>query len=295
MLASVVIVRATAPGSSMRSARVPEPARCLHRAVVDVDTSINGAHPLQSSVDEATKLTRGRRDVLAAFTTSLALMRSPSDTRAADDTSAACSSCEGPVDGTLGRCEGFGKDDCRSCFDDRPPYFAAPWEFEGTAREAVRTIQDAIVATGGRLQGLPRGDGDGDAGTSNTAGANDDTAGGYYIRGVFGGNDSIVLENDSIVLEFLVDESDAVCEVRGTQVSDTKPRVGVPRFGSPVDRQLDLVRKQLGWLEVPILRNRKINALVGMETPWDSFGPTPPPTMDEMYGSDARRLDDPLQ
>ena len=97
------------------------------------------------------------------------------------------------------------------------------------------------------------------------------------------------------MLEFLVDESDAVCEVRGTQVSDTKPRVGVPRFGSPVDRQLELVRKQLGWLEVPILRNRKINALVGMETPWDSFGPTPPPTMDEMYGSDARRLDDPLQ
>ena len=272
----------------MRSARVPEPARCLHRAVVDVDTSINGGHPLQSSVDEATKLTRGRRDVLAAFTTSLALLRSPSDARAADDTFAACSSCEGPVDGTLGRCEGFGKYDCRSCFDDRPPYFAAPWEFEGTAREAVRTIQDAIVATGGRLQGLPRGDGDGDAGTSNTAGANDDTAGGYYIRGVFGGN-------DSIVLEFLVDESDAVCEVRGTQVNDTKPRGGVPRFGSPVDRQLDLVRKQLGWLEVPILRNRKINALVGMETPWDSFGPTPPPTMDEMYGSDARRLDDPLQ
>ena len=59
--------------------------------------------------DEATKLTRGRRDVLAAFTTSLALMRSPSGARAADDTSAACSSCEGPVDGTLGRCEGFGK------------------------------------------------------------------------------------------------------------------------------------------------------------------------------------------
>jgi hypothetical protein len=289
MLASVAIVRAIAPGSSGRShARVPEPARCTHRAVVDVGTSINGGHPHQSSVDEATKLTRGRRDVLAAFTTSLALMRSPSGARAADDTSAACSSCEGPVDGTLGRCEGFGKDDCRSCFDDRPPYFAAPWEFEGTAREAVRAIQDAVAATGGRLQGLPRGDGDGDAGTSNTAGANDDTAGGFYVRGVFGGN-------DSIVLEFLVDESDAVCEVRGTQASDTKPRVGVPRFGSPVDRQLELVRKQVGWLEVPILRNRKINALVGMETPWDSFGPTPPPTMDEMYGSDARRLDDPLQ
>ena len=272
----------------MKSARVPEPARCTHRAVVDVDTCTGRHPPHQSSVDEATKLTRGRRDVLAAFTTSLALMRSPSGARAADDTSAACSSCEGPVDGTLGRCEGFGKDDCRSCFDDRPPYFAAPWEFEGTAREAVRAIQDAVAATGGRLQGLPRGDGDGNAGTSNTAGANDDTAGGYYVRGVFGGN-------DSIVLEFLVDESDAVCEVRGTQVSDTKPRVGVPRFGSPVDRQLELVRKQLGWLEVPILRNRKINALVGMETPWDSFGPTPPPTMDEMYGSDARRLDDPLQ
>ena len=288
MLTSLAIIRAIAPGSSGRShARVPEPARGLHRAVVDVDTH-TGRHPHHSLCDKATT-TRGRRDVLAAFTTSFALMRSPpSGARAADDTSAACSSCEGPVDGTLGRCEGFGKDDCRSCFDDRPPYFAAPWEFEGTAREAVRAIQDAIVATGGRIQGLPRGDGDGNAGTSNTAGANDDTAGGYYVRGVFGGH-------DSIVLEFLVDESDAVCEVRGTQVSDTKPRVGVPRFGSPVDRQLELVRKNLGWLEVPILRNRKINALVGMETPWDSFGPTPPPTMDEMYGSDARRLDDPLQ
>ena len=144
MLASLAIVRAIAPGSSGRShARVPEPARCLHRAVVDVDT-YTGGHPTQSSVDEATKLTRGRRDVLAAFTTSLALMRSPSDARAADDTSAACSSCEGPVDGTLGRCEGFGKDDCRSCFDDRPPYFAAPWEFEGTAREAVRGVYAAI-------------------------------------------------------------------------------------------------------------------------------------------------------
>ena len=55
---------------------MPEPARCTHRAVVDVDTSTRGGHPTQSSVDEATKLTRGRRDVLAAFTTSLALMRS---------------------------------------------------------------------------------------------------------------------------------------------------------------------------------------------------------------------------
>ena len=75
----------------------------------------------------------------------------------------------------------------------------------------------------------------------------------------------------------------------------TRPTLAVPRFGSPLDRQLELVRAELRWLEVPVLRNRKINALVGMETPWDNFGPPPPPTMEEMYGADARRLDDPLQ
>ena len=193
-----------------------------------------------------------------------------------DRAPAACGSCEGVVDGTLGRCEGFGRDDCRSCFDDRPPYFVAPWEHEGSAADAARAIEDAVVATGGRV--LAR---------TNEAG-DDGGKGDGYVVGVFGGD-------DSIVLEFYVDEAAAACVVRGTRRAPTRLTLGVPRFGSPLDRQLELVRAELRWLEVPVLRNRKINALVGMETPWDDFGPPPPPTMEEMYGADARRLDDPLQ
>ena len=139
-------------------------------------------------------------------------------------------------------------------------------------------IEDAVVATGGRVLASTNEAGD-DGGKGERDG---------YVVGVFGGD-------DSIVLEFYVDESAAACGVRGTRRAPTRPTLAVPRFGSPLDRQLELVRAELRWLEVPVLRNRKINALVGMETPWDDFGPPPPPTMEEMYGADARRLDDPLQ
>ena len=236
-----------------------------------------GGHPPETSSSR-----RGRRDALLA--SSLAVTLRGSSARAADAASAssedrapaACGSCEGVVDGTLGRCEGFGRDDCRSCFDDRPPYFVAPWEYEGSAADAARAIEDAVVATGGRV--LARTNEAGDVGGKGDG----------YVVGVFGGD-------ESIVLEFYVDEAAAACVVRGTRRAPTRPTLGVPRFGSPLDRQQELVRAELRWLEVPVLRNRKINALVGMETPWDDFGPPPPPTMEEMYGADARRLDDPLQ
>jgi hypothetical protein len=42
---------------------------------------------------------------------------------------------------------------------------------------------------------------------------------------------------------------------------------------------LDSVRQRLGWEEVPILRNRQ-RALFFVESPWDSFGPVPPPVPD---------------
>ena len=243
-----------------------------------------GGHPRSDGdvAPETSSSRRGRRDaLLASF---LAVTLRGSSARATDAASAsaedrapaACGSCEGVVDGTLGRCEGFGRDDCRSCFDDRPPYFVAPWEYEGSAADAARAIENAVVATGGRvLARTNEADGKGGDGYS-------------YVVGAFGGD-------DSVVLEFYVDESAAACVVRGTRRAPTRPTLGVPRFGSPLDRQLELVRAELRWLEVPVLRNRKINALVGMETPWDDFGPPPPPTMEEMYGADARRLDDPLQ
>lgn len=45
---------------------------------------------------------------------------------------------------------------------------------------------------------------------------------------------------------------------------------------------------QLCWEVVPVLRNRQRVLLFG-ESPWDSFGPEPPPTPD--YSRDLLSLD----
>ena len=82
-----------------------------------------------------------------------------------------------------------------------------------------------------------------------------------------------------------------------------KERVRQPPFstvrpltnGSPAEKQLFRIRNWLGWQEVYVMRNRKQKQGFwggGFDTPWDDFGPVPPPTMD--YG-DSRMLDDDLQ
>jgi hypothetical protein len=48
----------------------------------------------------------------------------------------------GPVDGTLGSCAGI--DPCSSSYDDRPPHFVAPWQFDGTQAVAVRDLVDTL-------------------------------------------------------------------------------------------------------------------------------------------------------
>ena len=196
-----------------------------------------------------------------------------------------CSSCEGAVDGTLGRCEGFPRESCRSTFDDRPPYFAAPWEFGrdvyGTA-DALDAIERAVIANGGDVE------------------LRSDDAG--YLRAVVGGD-------KTIVLEFLArGEDDAVCEVRatvrGSGAFDRGGRGGMPPIISPrtleipgqsaAEKCLTRIRRWLGWAEVPVLRNRTPKIMGYFETPFDEFGPVPPPTMD-YRGMHASSLDDPLQ
>lgn len=51
---------------------------------------------------------------------------------------------------------------------------------------------------------------------------------------------------------------------------------------------LEEIRMQLCWEVVPVLRNRQRVLLFG-ESPWDSFGPEPPPTPD--YSRDLLSLD----
>jgi hypothetical protein len=55
---------------------------------------------------------------------------------------AAATSGLGPVDGTLGSCAGI--DPCSSSYDDRPPHFVAPWQFDGTQAVAVRDLADTL-------------------------------------------------------------------------------------------------------------------------------------------------------
>jgi hypothetical protein len=50
-----------------------------------------------------------------------------------------CASCIGPVDGTLGTCDGL--PNCLSTFDDRPDHFLTPWEYTG---DPVRTAGAAL-------------------------------------------------------------------------------------------------------------------------------------------------------
>jgi hypothetical protein len=198
----------------------------------------------------------------------------------------------GVVDGTLGSCAGFRASECRSAYDDRPPYFIAPWEFEPSlgAEEATRRLRRAIVATGGDVVedvvAVASDGGDGGGGSAAEY---------QYLRAVFPGD---------VAIEFLLPkEGDAVCETRGVVASKSGVGGGVGLRASmaslvarksPVDEQLNATRRRLGWGEVPVLRNRSRRFLF-VESGFDDFGPVPPPGGMDYGGGLASRLDDDLQ
>ena len=240
-----------------------------------------------SSPSSAAAHPRGRRDALfAAAATLVATLDLSSRARPAMAAPAApppsCSSCEGAVDGTLGRCEGFAGAACRSTFDDRPPFFAAPWEFGRdvtSTSEALAALETAVVANGGVVE------------------VNDQSVG--YLRASFGARGGTPSSDDgAVALEFLArGDDDAVCEVRGSVrgVSRGISRVkSIVPGSSEVEKLLLRVRRYLGWAEVPVLRNRTPKVLGYFETPFDDFGPVPPPTMD-YAGMRADALSDDLQ
>jgi len=244
-----------------------------------------------SSPSSAAAHPRGRRDALfAAAATLVATLDLSSRARPAMAAPAppppSCSSCEGAVDGTLGRCEGFAGASCRSTFDDRPPFFAAPWEFGRdvtSTSEALKELEKAVVANGGVIE------------------VNDVGVG--YLRARFetrqGKGKTRNDDSGAVALEFLArGEDDLVCEVRGSVRGVFRGIVRVRSivFGSsfPVEKLLLRVRRYVGWAEVPVLRNRTPKVLGYFETPFDDFGPVPPPTMD-YGGMRADALSDDLQ
>ena len=272
----------TAPPAPAATSRAAAPrAHATSRTPTDarVGTSLDRAsHP------------RGRRDALFAAAATLVAAVELSCSRARPATAApelpppSCSSCEGAVDGTLGRCEGFAGNACRSTFDDRPPYFAAPWEFGWdvtNTSEALAALERSVTANGGRVE------------------VSDTTTG--YLRASFGSRAEMgagggAAADGAVALEFLArGEDDAVCEVRGSirGVSRGLSRVVMPGT-SEVEKTLVRVRRYLGWAEVPVLRNRTPKVLGYFETPFDEFGPVPPPTM-EYGGTRADALNDSLQ
>jgi hypothetical protein len=276
--------RSNSPSAPARTSRAAAP-----RAHATPRSPKPDAHVgTSSSPPSAAAHPRGRRDALfAAAATLVATLDLSSRARPAMAHTAApppsCSSCEGAVDGTLGRCEGFAGAACRSTFDDRPPFFAAPWEFGRdvtSTSEALAALEKAVVANGGVVE------------------VNDVGVG--YLRASFGarGGKTPSQNDGAVALEFLArGDDDAVCEVRGSVrgVSRGMSRVSsIVPGSSEVEKLLLRVRRYLGWAEVPVLRNRTPKVLGYFETPFDDFGPVPPPTMD-YAGMRADALSDDLQ
>jgi len=166
-----------------------------------------------------------------------------------------CTECVGLVDGTLGTCAGYSGGTCSSTFDDRPGYFVAPWEYPGTVLEAVEDLKQEIEALGGTIV----------------------TAQDAYIYATFADRSGEVQDD----VEVYVSEADASVVLRAASRTN---RFGA---GGRNARRFELIRTRLGWDQVPILRNRRRKLLL-FESPWDDFGPTPPPT------SDYRNVDDDL-
>jgi hypothetical protein len=275
--------RSSAPSAPARTSRAAAPRAHATPRAPKPDAHVGTS----SSPSSAAAHPRGRRDALfAAAATLVATLDLSSRARPAMAAPAApppsCSSCEGAVDGTLGRCEGFAGAACRSTFDDRPPFFAAPWEFGRdvtSTSQALKELEKAVVANGGVVE------------------VNDGGVG--YLRASFGARGKTPSRNDgAVALEFLArGDDDAVCEVRGSVRGVSRGIVRVQSIvpgSSEVEKLLLRVRRYLGWAEVPVLRNRTPKVLGYFETPFDDFGPVPPPTMD-YAGMRADALSDDLQ
>eukprot|EP01026_Neomeris_dumetosa_P001356 TRINITY_DN10336_c0_g1_i1.p2 TRINITY_DN10336_c0_g1~~TRINITY_DN10336_c0_g1_i1.p2 ORF type:complete len:261 (-),score=30.00 TRINITY_DN10336_c0_g1_i1:160-942(-) len=157
-----------------------------------------------------------------------------------------CPTCVGGFSDTLGSCAGL--KNCISTYDDRPGYFIAPWEYDGSQQEAMLKLKTLLDEQGATI--LQE--------RNNYV---------YVVFESFGG-----LIDD---VEFLFPQEDNTLSVRSAS------RVqGVSDFGRN-ERRLERIRIQLGWENVPVLRNRQ--RLLGVvESPFDSFGPEPPFDTDQI-------------
>eukprot|EP00873_Tetraselmis_striata_P017721 jgi/Tetstr1/437985/TSEL_026615.t1 len=135
----------------------------------------------------------------------------------------------------------------------RPAYFYNPWEFDcaGGADEAMRLILGKCQQLGGQVQ---------------------KQTGSKYLWVTFPVTGPLnAMATDDV--EFLIPPGDNTVSVRSAS------RTAELRDGGRLSKRLDNIRRQLGWDEVFILRNRQRRFFV-VESPWDDFGPPPPPSLD---------------
>ncbi|KAH9550051.1 hypothetical protein CY35_10G052900 [Sphagnum magellanicum] len=157
-----------------------------------------------------------------------------------------CATCIGVVDDTLGSCNATRN--CVSSFDDRPMFFVAPWEFPGKLEVAMEELNSVLTQSGASI-------------TEQSE---------RYIHAVFTTENG---ERDDVEFLFSAPSVDATVNIRAASRTINYQDGGRNR------NRLEQLRMSLTWQQVPILRNRQ-RRLFFIESPWDTFGPEPPPTFD---------------
>ncbi|OAE25430.1 hypothetical protein AXG93_2818s1070 [Marchantia polymorpha subsp. ruderalis] len=163
-----------------------------------------------------------------------------------------CATCIGVVDETLGTCNST--PNCVSSFDDRPNFFVAPWEFPGQLSDAVNALKETLSSMGADIIAEPEE---------------------RYVHAKFIDKEDGVI--DDVEFLFSNPSEDATVVIRAASRAQGTADKARNR------ERLERIRSSLTWEEVPILRNRS-RTLFFLESPWDSFGPEPPPTYDYKEG-----------
>ncbi|KAH7289262.1 hypothetical protein KP509_31G067000 [Ceratopteris richardii] len=171
---------------------------------------------------------------------------SSSEVEQIEPTKGDCATCLGVVDETLGTCGGA--QNCVSTFDDRPAFFIAPWEFPGKLTAAFENVKLVLIQEGGDI--VEQSD--------------------RYMHVIFTDDDGTI---DDLELLFSDPSEDAIVNIRSASRKVSQGDNGRNK------KRLEKVRGTLMWEEVPILRNRN-RKLFFLESPWDTFGPEPPPVFD---------------
>ncbi|KAI5055060.1 hypothetical protein GOP47_0030205 [Adiantum capillus-veneris] len=129
-----------------------------------------------------------------------------------------------------------------------PAFFIAPWEFPGKLTTAYEQLKRVLIKEGGSV--VEQGD--------------------RYIHVLFTDKDGTV---DDLEVLFSIPSEDATVNIRSASRKISQGDNGRNQ------KRLERVRQALMWEEVPVLRNRN-RKLFFLESPWDTFGPEPPPAFD---------------